>query len=136
MSESGSVRRVGRTVGFGILGAVLVLLLLTAIGDGRAPAAQVGAADSTLAECTVERVATYPERIHVRCTNEVEPGTGIVYLAASTRDAAHAARLLSVLSTALVAGRSLDVLYDPSTESRPPGCYEHNCRLLVAVEMR
>jgi hypothetical protein len=81
--------------------------------------------------CTPLNVTAYGSRIHVKC---VEIVGGIQYFAASTANAANAARLLSVLNTAHVAGRQLDILYEPSdTSGTAIGCAESDCRLLLAA---
>jgi hypothetical protein len=81
--------------------------------------------------CTPLNVAAYGSRIHVKC---VEIVGGIQYFAASTANAANAARLLSLLNTAHVTGRQLDILYEPSdTSGTAIGCAESDCRLLLAA---
>jgi hypothetical protein len=133
MSESKSIQRVGRTVGFGILGAALILVLLTVTGDGQVDAAST----QVWWPCDTQRVAAYPDRIHVRCANEIgsDDDLHINYVAAPTQDAAHAARLLSIMTTALVTGEDLWVLYDSNPDKVPRGCLVADCRLLVAVEL-
>jgi hypothetical protein len=84
--------------------------------------------------CTPDSVASYNTRIHVRCTASVG---GISYWAVSTENPAHAARMLSVLSTAKVGGRTLSLLYDPAdTSNLPPGCLVSDCRLLLAAAIQ
>jgi hypothetical protein len=64
----------------------------------------------------------------------VEIVGGIQYFALSTANAAHAARVLSVLSTAHAAGRQLSILYEPSdTSGTAIGCLETDCRLILAA---
>jgi hypothetical protein len=137
MSESGTAKRVGRSVLFALLGAALVMVLLIGIGEGQGAegaSGDVTSATNAWYPCTIENVAAYPERIHVMCVPEVT--TGVSYLAAPTTDAAHAARLLSLLSTALVTGRPLQVLFDvEDTDHLPPGCAVGDCRLLLAASM-
>jgi hypothetical protein len=88
--------------------------------------------DAVWATCTPTNVAAYTSRIHVKCA-VAAPG-GIWYFAASTANAAHAARLLSVLSTAHAAGRTLDILYEPSdTSGASIGCDPSDCRLMLAA---
>jgi hypothetical protein len=88
--------------------------------------------DAVWTLCTPVNVAAYTSRIHVKCA-AAAPG-GIWYFAASTAHAAHAARLLSVLSTAHAAGRTLDILYEPSdTSGASIGCDPSDCRLMLAA---
>src|SRR5262245_22823748 len=63
--------------------------------------------------CTPNQVVVLTEvpRLQVRCD---ESFSGVVYFAAPTADAAQASRILSVIQTALVAGRTLIVNYEPA----------------------
>jgi hypothetical protein len=90
-------------------------------------------ASSTWTYCTPDQVMTYTEsrRVHVHCTAAV---SGISYFATGTGDAANAARVLSVITTAQVAGRTLSILYDPADLSGSAiGCGNSDCRLILAV---
>ena len=83
--------------------------------------------------CTPAQVAVFADapRLHVRCAASVG---GILYFALSTSDAAQAARVLSVLTTAQVAGRTLIIRYDPADLSGASiGCQVNDCRLIRAA---
>src|SRR5467141_222417 len=82
-------------------GAVIASLLAT----GPPPPAE------TWISCTPVGIVTYRTRVHVRCAAAVG---GITYFAASTQDVAFSARILSVITAAQVAGRTLSILYDPA----------------------
>jgi len=84
--------------------------------------------------CTPARVATFTQRVHVRCTSAI---SGVLYFAVSTADQAEAARALSVFSIALATGRDLMIMYDAAdTTSGPPiGCSATDCRVALGVEM-
>ena len=70
-------------------------------------------------------------RLHVRCTASVG---GIRFFAVSSSDGAMAARVLSVINTALVAGRTLTIRYDPTDLSGAGiGCLNADCRLILAI---
>jgi hypothetical protein len=72
-----------------------------------------------------------PLRLHVQCSAAVG---GISYFALNTADAPVAARILSILTTAQVAGRTLGIRYDPAdTAGTSIGCQSSNCRLIRAV---
>ena len=108
-----------------IFKVVLLLLLGMLAQTTRAYAAQ------TFISCTPVQVMTFPERVHVRCAAAVG---GISFFAVSTKDAAYAARVLSVISTAQVAGRTLTILYDPADLSGAAiGCQNTDCRLILGV---
>lgn len=88
-------------------------------------------AASVWISCTPVSVMTYTGRVHVKCSAAVG---GISYFAASTADASNAARVLSVISTAQVAGRTLSILYDPAdTSGTAISCQAADCRLIQAV---
>jgi len=82
--------------------------------------------------CTPVEVAVIStNRAHVRCA---APVGGIDFFAVPTDDPPHIARMLSILSIAQAAGRTLNLLYDPAdTSSLPPGCAQSNCRLLLGA---
>jgi hypothetical protein len=83
--------------------------------------------------CTPNQVVVFTEapRLHVRCD---ESFSGVVYFATSTSDAAQAARILSIIQTALVAGRTLIINYDPSDLSGAAiGCQTNDCRLIRRI---
>jgi hypothetical protein len=105
-----------------------VLLICGVLGSLRAEAAQVWVG------CTPVDVATYAERVHVRCTSSI---SGVRFFAVATTDAPAAARFVSVATSALVAGRTLTVLYDPADTSGPTfGCQTSDCRRALALAIQ
>jgi hypothetical protein len=89
------------------------------------------AAADTWISCVPIEIATYAVRVHVRCAASVG---GISFFAVSTQDAAYAARVLSVVTAAQVAGRTLSILNDPADLSGSAiGCQNADCRLIHAV---
>jgi hypothetical protein len=88
----------------------------------------------TLVTCNPIESMTFLERIHVKCSSAIG---GIVYFALGTNDEAAAARALSVINTALVAGRGLAVIYDPAdTSGTAFGCLASDCRRIQAIGFR
>jgi hypothetical protein len=93
----------------------------------------VAAAAVTDISCIPVQVAVFTTapRLHVRCAASVG---GITFFALSTADGPLAARVLSILSTAQVAGRTLGIRYDPAdTSGTSIGCQANDCRLIVEV---
>jgi hypothetical protein len=91
---------------------------------------QAQAANTWISWAPVE-IMTYQGRVHVRCA---APVGGVLFFAVSTQDSAFAARILSVIATAQVAGRTLSLLYDPTDLSGAAiGCQTNDCRLIQAV---
>ena len=89
-------------------------------------------ASSTFYTCKSVDVSSYAERVHVRCDRATSGG--IVFFAVPTANAAHAARILSVLMMAHLTARSLVVEYDPNdTSGTAFGCQAHDCRRLLSV---
>lgn len=88
-------------------------------------------AASTWVQCVPIEVMNYHSRIHIKCASAIG---GITYFAASTSDKAFVNRTLSILSTAQVAGRTLNILYDPANRSGASiGCQVNDCRLIQAA---
>ena len=113
---------------------VLALGLLFSVDQSQAQSELNSAEAAPTADwisCTPINVTTYAIRLHVQCAS---PINGISYFAVSTSDADNAARVLSVISTAQVAGRTLTILYDPAdTSGSPIGCAASSCRLILAA---
>ncbi len=81
--------------------------------------------------CVPIQVVAYVSRIHVQCQTAIG---GVSYFALSTSNTANVARILSVLTTAQVAGRTLSILYDPADLSGSSiGCQNADCRLILAA---
>lgn len=83
--------------------------------------------------CTPDQVLVWTSapRLHVRCAATVG---GIKYFAVSTADTAQAARVLSVINAALIAGRTLIIRYDPADLSGAAiGCLTQDCRLIQGI---
>jgi hypothetical protein len=81
--------------------------------------------------CTPSNVMVFYNRVHVKC---VETVGGIQYFAAPTDDAAHVSRVLTILSTALAAGRQLSIVYNPAdTSGTAFGCQANDCRTIQAA---
>lgn len=121
--------------GAGVLLALLVIVAALFGGLRFRTNVAVAAAPeaATWYRCTPANVASYTTRIHVKCT--VATG-GIQYFAYPTRDTANASRFLSLLSTAAVAGRQVDVLYDPAdTSGAAYGCGVGDCRPILGVAL-
>jgi hypothetical protein len=108
-----------------LLAFLITTLLLILLPSTPANAA------TTWISCVPVQVMNYRSRVHVKCA---APVGGISYFAASTSDSAFAARTLSTISTAQVAGRTLTILYDPADASGTTiGCQANDCRLIQAV---
>jgi hypothetical protein len=113
-------------------------------------------AASSFHTCNPVAVATYTNRVHVKCDQappssipgSVEAGEctegceGFVFFAVATADSAHAARVLSVLVEAHLAPRAPDgspwrkivIEYDRNDTTGPSfGCLEEDCRPILSV---
>lgn len=123
-------------------GAALALLLT----GGQAFAPQAAKADNpgtpllfqqnspqveTWTTYTPVAVGVFADRVHVQCAAAVG---GIHFFAAATNNPAHAARVLSTLSAAQIAGRTLSILYDTTdTSGEDFGCWAADCRRIIGV---
>jgi hypothetical protein len=86
--------------------------------------------------CTPVAVATFSDRVHVRCS-PAAPGGIAFFAVCSTSDAANAARFLSVFTTAKVTGKQLAIYYNPNdTSGTSCGCASADCRLATGAEVQ
>jgi hypothetical protein len=89
----------------------------------------------TTHNCHSIEIATFPERIHVRCDSAATGG--IIFFAVPTANNEHAARILSTLLAGHVAGRTMIVGYDPQDESgKSFGCAVNDCRRLLYIRVQ
>ncbi len=106
--------------------SVLCFLILAA---GTAGAATVWV------DCTPANVATFASRVHVMCTASF--GGGIQYFAVASSDTAYANRFMSLASSALVAGRTVGIFYDPAdTSGSAWGCQANDCRRAQGIAIK
>ena len=81
--------------------------------------------------CVPIEVAVIKNQVHVRCATPVD---GISYFTTATSEAGHAARILSTLTTALLASKQIEIAYDPADLSGTAlGCTNDNCRMIIWV---
>jgi arabinogalactan endo-1,4-beta-galactosidase len=97
--------------------------------------AGTAAAAPVWVDCTPGKVATFPSRVHVECTATV--GGGILFFAVASSDTGYANRFMSLASSALVAGRTLRVFYDPAdTSGTAFGCGAADCRRAQGIALQ
>jgi hypothetical protein len=90
-------------------------------------------ASAAAVTCTPIRTGTFSSRVHVRCSQSF---SGIIYFAVSMADSEEAQRFLSVVTSALLAGRNIVVYYDPADLSGGSfGCLTSDCRRATGVEI-
>jgi hypothetical protein len=123
-------------IGTGLVVLVVLLLALTVerpaqASSGVEASSVLAPTAETWAPCVPVGVVAYVRRIHVQCQTAI---SGVSYFALGTSDAPNVARILSVLTTAQVAGRTLSILYDPADLSGAAiGCSNVDCRLILAA---
>ena len=106
--------------------------------DEGAPPAPADPNRSSFACTNVSNVAVFENRIHVKCTTVNVVGTDNVHYYAyptGSFDGYAASRMLAVGQTAFALDRPVWIYYEASTDYNPPGCYLHDCRLLVGLSM-
>ena len=97
--------------------------------------AGTAAAAPVWVDCTPGKVATFPNRVHVECTATV--GGGILFFAVASSDTGYANRFMSLASSALVAGRTLRIFYDPAdTSGSTFGCGTSDCRKAPGIAIQ
>lgn len=81
--------------------------------------------------CTPTSTATFTGRVHVKCSQVYD---GIRFFAVRASDAGEAARFLSTVNAALLAGYDVSVAYDPvDTSGNAWGCDQSDCRRAVGL---
>ena len=92
----------------------------------------------TFFTCTPSNVATFTDRVHVRCTTGAQPNNKIFYFSyCSTKDSAQASRFLSVFTTAKATGKNLGIYYNQTDLSGAScGCSTSDCRVIAGAEVR
>ena len=95
----------------------------------------VSFAAPTSISCVPAGVASSSSLVHVECAT---PVGGIKYFALPVAAKDEANRLISLASTALVAGRTLGIWYDPADTTTGPtfGCASANCRRVLSIDLR
>ncbi len=145
MSATGNLKRTALVAVMTLLpGAGVGVALASKAGAARSPAPSAAKvakhavsplryehASQTFTNCTPVQVMAFAQRIHVRCAAAVG---GIRFFALGTANAPNVARVLSILTTAQVAGRDLTILFDASDLSGASiGCQTNDCRLILAA---
>jgi hypothetical protein len=97
-----------------------------------APAAAPSAPNSYFI-CSPANAAVFSNRVHIKCSNT--PGSGVYYFAAATNDSAGASRYLSLITTALVTGKQVEVWYDPAGDGSAWGCGTGDCRPIQGMAL-
>jgi hypothetical protein len=83
---------------------------------------------------SVNGVATFENRVHLRCSNS----NGSINYYAYATDPTHIAtanQILAIANTAFALGEGVWVYYNSNSDLNPPGCYVGDCRGLVGVSM-
>lgn len=109
------------------------LVFLVSLACGLLVETRPASAAEIAVVCTPAGVATFANRIHIRCAQSF---SGIVFFAYASRDTAGAARTMSIATSALIAGRSVVIFYDPADQAGTRiGCLAGDCRLLRGLEI-
>ncbi len=121
-------------------GVVFLVLLGTLVPSSPVYSQYLATSQSIWKRCTPTEVLLAPNRIQVRCKESLPNRMNIesamnkiIYLAVPTaNNKVFANRAMSLMSTALVAEKSLRVLYRPDHTASGPkfGCPTENCRPL------
>jgi hypothetical protein len=89
-------------------------------------------ADNKFGTCEPVEVGVYRERVHIRCSNQLD---GFTFFAVPTSDPDYANRVVTVGTAAISFNKRLLVLYDPSDSTSGPrfGCLVNDCRPALGV---
>jgi hypothetical protein len=110
---------------------ILILSLALIVGV-------VGTAQAALFVCTPTKVAVFSNRLHAECTTTTtDGGQTIRFWAVPTTDAAFANRFLTAVSSAIVAGRQVELNFTSGdTSGTGFGCQAGDCRRLQSFVLR
>jgi hypothetical protein len=85
-------------------------------------------------DCSVGEVATFDNRVHVRC---VESGWVVPFFASPTSSSAEAARLVTLGTAAMMGAGRLWILSDLRLhDAASYGCLVHDCRRPLQMMLR
>lgn len=124
-----------------LLTAALVFILSRSTPTEAAPTVMEPAAPASTSWHTCnspDQVAVFTNRVHVHCASTTPAISGVSWFAVPTApDSAAASRFMSVIQTAMIAGRPLLLWVDPADLSGGSfGCGTGDCRRLYGVEMQ
>jgi hypothetical protein len=94
------------------------------------------------APCVVAGVATFVDRVHVRCliwrdgTGAPGSAVGLPEYLAVEADSPMAAHVVQLGLSALVGSRKVEVFFDDEPGANPSGCLKHDCRRLLGLALR
>src|SRR2546423_3272172 len=93
------------------------------------------AAAAVWVDCTPANVASFANRVHVKCSASF--GGGVQYFAVASTDTAYANRFQSLASSALVAGRTVSIFYEPADITGAAwGCQANDCRRALGIAIK
>jgi hypothetical protein len=115
--------------------AFLLVVLVVSVALLMAIRSSQASTPADFFSCTPTGVATFIERVHVRCS-PADPN-GITYFAVCTaNDSANASRFLSVFTTAKVTGKNIGIYYTlADTSGTSCGCSTADCRAIWGAEV-
>lgn len=98
---------------------------------------------SVVFACTPTGVASFDTRIHVRCSTPYTyydvggSPSSIYWFAFPNRDSATASRMLSLATSAQLAGKNLAIFFNPDDLSGGSwGCQTGDCRVMWGLELK
>ena len=115
---------------------IMSLVFFDVMSSPSARASQVSA------PCAIAEVATFADRVHVRCliwrdgTGTPGSAPGLPAYLAVEANSPMAAHVVQLALSALVHSRKLDVFYDNDAGANPHGCQQHDCRRLLGLAIR
>jgi len=98
-----------------------------------APAPAQSLAPQAYFTCTPIGSAAFSNRIHVQCSTAAL--TGVYWFAAPNSDSATASRYLSIITSAMIAGRNITIWYEPTANGTAWNCPPSNCLPILGVQL-
>jgi hypothetical protein len=111
---------------------VQTLLLGAALALPASALAQDGESNFSTTQCTVEEVATFANRVHVKCKDRA-----ISFFASPTSNAGESTRLVTLGSAALLGAGDLEITFEVFSldNAESFGCLRGNCRRPIQIRL-
>ena len=88
-------------------------------------------------KCQVDEVATFSNRVHVRCAGNAGVDYAVRYLASPTSNSAEATRLVTLGTASIMSARgNLWILLDLTGDASSYGCATMNCKRPIEIYLQ
>ena len=100
------------------------------------PASVLAQEIPTWGRCRVDEVATFANRVHIRCAGNAGVDYAVHYLASPTSNSAEATRLVTLGTASLMGAGFLWILFDLAGNASSYGCETANCKRPIEMHLQ